>query len=445
MRTIQLLFIPLLLSFGAAAQPTAFSLEEAQEYALLHSLEAENAVLDQKIAKALVVETRSTGLPQISGSADLNWYVNIPTTLVPAAFAGGSPDEFVAVQFGTKYNLTASVSASQLIFDGSYFVGLKAAKTYAELAQKQVDLTERDVVVNVEKAYYSALLSKVNLEYLEQNLVEVEQQLAETRAMYDEGFVEELDVDRVELSVNELANQISALTRQTDAALLLLKFQMNYPFDQELVLEDSLEQFVNEFTVLTPELENIIRNRLEYRVLDIQEELYQLDKKRWLASYLPRLSAIASYQQVAQRNEFNFLEGDEEWFPTSIVGLSLQLPIFDGLYKAAKIQQAKLEREKVENQMEQLEQRIALEVTQAADDYESAWERYLNAQDNVELAENIYRKTQIKYESGVGSSLEVSTARNDLYRAQTAYFIALYDLLVSKVEYQKAIGAVFNQ
>lgn len=441
-----ILFILLFLPFSALAQiagepavKNAFSLEEAQLYALQNNLNISNSRLDEEIARKKIAETRAIGLPQVDGQVNFQKFLDIPVQLIPAEFFGGPPGTFEEIRFGTNYNLTAQLSVNQLLFDGTYFVGLKAAAVYAELSQRQTHLSELDVKLNVEKAYFTALLSSTNLQFMQRNMEEAERQLFETQQLYENGFVEQLDVDRLQLNLNNLENQINALERQKDAARLLLKFQMGYPMADDILLTDSLERFANE--PASPVAEgDYTSNRIEYQLLQTQAELQKLNTQSYNVSYLPSISGSFIHQQVAQRNEFNFTQSGYPWFPSTILGVTLRLPIWDSFTKSAQIQQSKLELEKILNQQDNLSESVSLEVAQARNDLLTAQEQFATQEQNLELAERIHEKSNIKYKEGVGSSLELSTAQSSFYQTQTNYFTALYELLIARAELQKATG-----
>jgi outer membrane protein len=428
----------LLFSVISVSAQTNFSLTDAQQYALKHKTEALNANLDFQIAKKEISALRATGLPQINAEGTFQRFLSLPVSLIPAEFMGGQPGEFIELQFGTDYNVTGSIAASQLIFDGSYFVGLQAASAYKELTQQQQLLTERDLKLNVARAYYSVLLTKENNLILAKNITEVQKQLHEAEQIYKNGFIEELDVDRLRLTLSTLTNQKQQIERQYEISLLLLKYQMGYPVKEQILLTDSLNSFVPESDPQDLPVVNVT-NRQEYKVMERSEKMYRLNVKNNKMRYLPTISAFASYQQSAQRNEFTFFESDKSWFTTAVAGASIKLPIWDSFHKAAQVQKAQLELHKVLNQKTDLTQALTMQNEKARTEYQSAWEKYINQRENLDLAEKIQNKTTIKYNEGVGSSLEVSTAQNAYYQVQSQYLSALFELLVAQLEWEKTL------
>lgn len=452
MNKICLFIIVLLLSNRTmqAQDARSFSLDEAIQYAQTNHSNVKSAQLNIAAAKAEVKDVRAIGLPQVNGSVDYSYYVDIPTQLVPNdAFSfdlpppiGPLPEPepgYSTTQFGTRQNLTLGLSANWLAFDGSYFVGLKAAKGFAELTKRQGDLTVYQLKDVVTKAYLTVLIVEENKKVIQKNITNLEKITAETQAFYDNGLVEQLDVDRLKLSIANLQTELEALNRQAEVAYNLLKFQMYYPLDEAVALSDSLGALLNEPTERELDGEIDVTNRIEYDVLNKNVDLNKLNTKRFTLGYLPSLSAFAVHQQVLQRD--NLFDGDAPgFFPTTIVGLKLNVPIFDGLKKSAQIQKSKLDVQKFELQLRDFERGATLEVLNARGVYKNAKMRLENQDKNLVLAERILEQTRIKYKEGVGSSLEMTQAEQELYRTQANRLNALYELVVAKADLDKALG-----
>ena len=418
----------------------AFTIAEAQSYALDHKQSLQNKELNKVRAEKDVTETLSQGFPQISAEARARRNFDIRTNVITFGLPGQEPQKS-EVRFGTNYRAQASVNASQMIFDGTFFLGLKASKVYVNLSKKQYQQSRRDTRAKVAKAYYSCLVTDRNRRTLQQNVKQVEQNLYETRQRYQNGMVEELDVDRQRLTLQNLQNQLSKVTRETRIARRLLKFQMGYPINDTLVLNESLQTQLPS----TKEQKQVPKDfkpeqRLKYQELAVRERLAVLDKKRYQAAYLPKLDAFATHLQLAQRDNFNFLEGSEPWFPSTYAGLSLSVPIFSGFQKSARVQKAKIDLKKIQNQQDALQQQIRLQVSRSRRTYNNALERARKQQQNLDLAQKIYEQSKVKYEEGVGSSLELTTAQNQLFEAQTAYINAVQDYLVAEIDLKKALG-----
>ncbi len=416
-----------------------FTLQQAIAYAQQNSYAARLANTDVQAAQKKVNETTSIGLPQVNAEGSFQNFIDIPTQVIPAnAFNPmASPDELMPVQFGTKFNSSASITATQLIFDGSYIVGLQAAKTYKDLAEKARAKTASDIKELVTQAYFTVLISEENLRVVDSSLQVVKRNYQEVEAFYKTGFSEEQDAEQLKLTVNNLQNIKNRTEKQTDLAYRMLKFQMGYPIEQPMHISDKVTDMLNGFNA-----ENIMGNQLqvpknyEYSLLETQKRLYELNLKKERFAYLPNLSAFFTHQQNAFRNEFNFFE-NRPWYPATIWGLKMNLPIFDSGIKMSKSAQARLDIDKIEIQQTQLEQSLVLRSLSLKADFLTAYEKVGNETENLQLAEKIYNKTNIKYKQGLASSLELSQAHTQWLTAQGNYIAAVYDLLHAKNQLDK--------
>ena len=433
----------LLISINIQAQQSdkksySFSLKQAIDFAFQNQTDIQNAVLDQKSAQSRANELLGIGLPQISASADITHFIDIPTTFVPAEFFGGEKGSYAPVQFGQPYSSTAGLSASQLLFDGSYLVGVKASRMYADLMRKQVIQTKTEKAALISKAYYNVQVNSERLQMLDANVKRLKKQLDEMQVMYNNGFIEKIDLDRISLAYNNIETEKSNADRLIVLAQNLLKFQMGLNVNDELTLTDKLEDIK---VVADNNLnQNIdISNRIEMDVLNTTKELLRADLRLKKSSYLPSLAAFGSYSVSASRNEFDIFE-NKPWFRTSIIGLKLNVPIFDGFQKAAKIRQQKLALRKIEIELVNFEQAIQLDIVSNRNALIDALSSLDNQDKNLTLANDIYRTSKLKYDQGVGSNLEVLDAETSLKEAQANYFNALYDATVAKINLDKALG-----
>lgn len=429
-----------------SAQQT-YSLAEAINYALQHSITVKNSQLDAKSASARVGEIRAIGLPQVTGSASITDNAIIQTTFLPAVFfwrpdSGTPPPPAdappIPVNFGTQWIGGASVSAEQLLFDGSYFVGLKAAGTYKELAQKNLAQSKIEVAESVAKAYYSTLVNQERLELLRTNVTRLDTLLVETRIIFENGLAEKIDVDRIEVQLNNLKTERAKVERIVDLSYNLLKFQMGLPLESPLSLTDQLSDIQMESFTAAPSGDFNYSQRIEYSILQTQKELANLDIRNIRMGYYPRLSAFGNYGYNVGSNTFDIFS--RRWFNYASLGVQLSVPIFDGLTKHYKIQQAKITYEKANQSGEQLKQNIDLQIRQASISLNNALESLENQRRNMELAKEVSRVAEIKYQEGVGSNIEVINAEAAYKEAQTNYYSALYDALVAKVDLEKATG-----
>jgi outer membrane protein len=427
---------------GWAQEPARLSLEQAIEYAYDQSTEVKNARISLLDAQEQIIERRSTGLPQLSAEVSFQRYLQVPKQPLPDAFIQFleqlNPNGEVEreASFFLKNNFTAALNLDAMIFDGTYFLGLRAARTFRDYTEQELSTVKREVHNAVLDAYLPVLAAQENIDILRKNIQNMEELLYETRELYKEGFAEQLDVDRQQLSVNNLKVELENQERQEEVAVTRLKYTIGFPIDQPLELTEDLEEMVVDIdeSKLTEQVNP--RARAEFLLAEKGIELNEMNVKVNKAAYLPRLSGFAAYQHSYQGNNFK----DGFWAPTTYVGLRLAIPIFDGLYKQSQVERARLGLEEVQNQKRDLERAIKLEVKNARTRYLNARQELVSQRSNLDLAERIYETTQIKYREGVGSSVELTQAEQSLFQAQSKYINALYNVLAAKLDLEMALG-----
>jgi outer membrane protein TolC len=439
-----------------------FSLADCINYAYQHQDTVLNAGLDVKSAEYKVKETTGIGLPQINGSASFQDYLKSPTTIFPdfitpltygvlvkegvkdgngnpikmPAIAGGIP-----VSFYQKYTSNLGVTLNQLIFDGSYLVGLRASRTYKELSQKNFARSKVEANVQVTKAYYQVLVSNERINLLNANITQLKQQLDQTTAQNRQGFVEKIDVDRLSVQYNDLVTTRDNTIRLLALNYELLKFQMGMPVGEHLVLTDKLEDVKLEDISLGEVSDtSSYHNRIEYGLVETQLKLNQLDLARRKAAYLPSLSANGNTSVLFQNNSFNQLFKTD--YPATYVGLTLNVPIFSGFQRVNQVKQAKIAVLKTQNDLENIKNGLNLQADAARISYYNGLQSLNNQKKSREVAQEVLRVSKIKYQQGVGSSIEVTQAETALADADDKYIQGLYQALISKVDLDRAYGRI---
>ncbi len=419
----------------------AFSVTQAIEYGIKNNVNVTNADLDIQISQARINELIGVGLPQVKGTADVNDFLEIPTQFVPGEFFNGEPGTYAPVKFGQKYSASAGFSASQLVFDGTYLVGLQASKTYVDLARKNANQTRIETAVNVSKAYYFVLVAEERFKQLESDMLRLAKLRDDTKAMLDNGFVEKIDYDRIELNYNLLESARNQTKRMVDNSYLLLKFQMGMDLKTAISLSESITDLQIDPAVM--EKDSIsASSRNEYAILQTQYKLAGLDLKRYRMSRFPTIALFGNVSTNASRNEFNFFSSNYRWYPTAVIGASLSVPIFGGFVINSQAKQARLTQQKVENSFFTLEQSINMEYKNTLTSLKNNIDNLETQKKNRELAREISRVSKIKYDQGVGSNLEVIDAESSLREAETNYYTALLEALISKIDLDKAAGLI---
>lgn len=437
------LILCLILLFGATTTKAQqqLSVQQAQELGLTNNRSVINAQLDVKLAKKKVLETIAIGLPKVNGEIDWQQFLELPTTVVPAnMFMPSAPaDEFSELKFGTEHNATSTLSASQLIFDGSYIVGLKASAIYKSLSTQSLELTKEQMSDSIAAAYYNVLVAQERSDFL-QLIADIHQDvLDEVKASFEQGMVEDLEVDKMTLVLSNMNIQAENMKKMTNVARLYLKLTLGIPFDEELILTDSLPAIMANHSSLELH-EPSLENRMEYQLAETQTRLKKLDLRRYQSHFLPSVSAFASFSNNAFRNEFDFFDKWGKWYPTQVVGIKASLTLFDGLSRLSKIQQANIEYSKAKNDQAQLSEYLQLAHQLALANYVTSFNTQQQTESNLQLSKKIYLKTMKKYREGLVSSTDLSQAGADYSEAQANNAQAIYNFLIAKTNYNRSVG-----
>lgn len=453
---------------NAQSTSNPFTLEQCITFALDNTVDVKNARVDEQIAKAKVRETRGIGLPQVDASVGVTHNQKLPRFFGPNTtdttefsffqnVEGANDGDIVAGRnfFQLPSSGNAALNINQLLFSSSYLIGLKAASTYKDLASKTTEQTEIQIIENVMKAYYGVLVNNERITLFDNNIARVDSLLRTTRALNQNGFAEEIDVDRIQVTLNNLKSERLKFVNLQNLSMSLLKYQMNYPMDEELSISGNITELTIDEKLFDSYQEGWdFKNRIEYRMLDTQRKLYELDLKNKYAGSLPSLSGFANLGYSTQSPNIsglfktntnigdNGFIGPDKWYSYSTFGVTLNVPIFSGLQRTYQAQQAKLQLLKTQNSVTSLKQGIDLSIQQNTVTYKNSVETLKSQDENMDLAEKVARVTKIKYEQGVGSNIEVIDAESSLREAQVNYYNALYDALIAKVDLDKAFAKI---
>lgn len=422
-----------------------FTLADCISYAYEHQDSVKNAQLDITSAGYKVKETIGQGLPQVNGSVSFQDFLKSPASVGPDFLSGKPIDAnapLVKFPFGAvKYNNTYSLQASQLLFSGSFIVGLQAVKTYKELSERSLTRSKIQTNVAVTKAYYQVLVSNEQIKLLDANIGQLKQQLNETTQQNKQGFVEKIDVDRLSVQYNNLVTNRENTTRSLTLNYAMLKFQMGMPIQEDLVLTDKLESVNLTQNVVEKDLDTAFyHNRIEYSLLETAKKLNELDVKAKKAEFLPTFSANAGLANVFQENHTRYLYNNN--YPNSYIGLNLDVPIFSGFQRTNRLKQSQIEVQKAQNNLDNAKNGFTLQATSAKITFVNSLQSLNNQKRNQELANEVLRVSRIKYTQGVGSSIEVTQAQTALETSDNDYIQALYDALINKVNLDQAYGRI---
>ena len=412
-----------------------FSLSEAQKYATKNSNKAKRVAAQVEITVKKKKEVRAIGLPQVTGEVKFQNFLDIPITLIPSTTFGGPAGELIPVQFGTDYNASAGLTASQLLFDGSYLVGLKIADDYTGLYTQQEEKTLLEIKDDVTKAYYNVLVAFETKDLLLGTLKSMQKTLQDITAMNKAGFIDELSVDQQKLQVLNLESKILSVDRQIEMGLDFLKLNMGMDIAEPITLTDDLSAILSELDYDDLSNQNFsLEKSVDYRILQTSQNILKLSLQNEQFKNLPSLSAYFSHTQNNMGNDIDF----ETWYPATLWGISASIPLFGSGSRMYKSQIAKIEVERGEMQMNEVEQALKLTSLSAKSELKNAYEQHLIAQKNVEISQRILSTTTIKFKEGMSSSIEISQAQTQQIEIQQQYVQSLFQLLSAKTKLDKA-------
>ncbi len=433
--------------------PLSFSLKEAQDYAVVNNNSVKNARIDMELAKKRIWETAAAGMPQVSATANYQHIFVVPEISFPGTVISGTRNKntlygvevagdslfmnttaSAPIKLGVQDNLTLDINVTQLIFSGSYLVGLQAARIFKEFTEQNMKITERDMVESVANTYYLILNLEQNAKILSESEKNLKKIHSDMQAMLKEGFIENTDVSQIEVTLLNLENSVRTIQRQVKASYDLLKFQMGISFDTEVKLKDSLDKLMESIT-----LQNVYDQQFKlednptYQLLNTQEKLGEMNVKLSQTGYLPTIAGFYRHSEKARKADFDF-------FMKDIAGVSVNIPIFSSGQRKTMVAERRLELEKMRNSKSQAAEGLKLEFINAENSYQTAFSKYLNEKKNIELTNKIYEKTLLKYKEGISSSMDLTNAHNQYLNAQSNYSMAVFSLLSAKTKIDKLIN-----
>lgn len=416
----------------------SYSLEEAVQHAMQYNYTVINSGRDVQASIKKKWETIASGLPQISASGNYQNNFSIQQSVVPAEFFGGNPGEFMAVAFSTKHSATASATLEQLIFDGSYIVGVKAAKTYLDFYETSKKKTGIEIKEQVINAYGNVLLTQENIAILEKNKTTLEKNKFEINENFKSGFTEEEDVEQISITLASVNSSLNNAKRLEQITINMLKLVLGIDLEDSLEVTDKLEDLTmaNLDAAITGS-EFSVQSNIDYKLSVNNQEQKRLLLQQEKSKALPRLSTSLAFGYNGYNDQFKFTSKDQMWLDYSYLSVNLSVPIFSSLARSARTQQAKIALEQAGTELTEMEQNLKLQYQQAKSEYEYSVEEYTTSKNNMRLAERIENKQQVKFREGLSSSFELSEAQRQLYSAQQSYLQAMLNVITTKAALQK--------
>jgi outer membrane protein TolC len=437
MRKLILLFSLIISAFAFSQEaPTAFSLQEAIDYALENNRKAKNATLDIAAAKAQKWETTATGLPQMGATID--YINNIKQQFGPVDFNGdGVPD------FGTKQSIDAKATINQLIFDGSYLVALQASKVFLEISKNAKEKTDLEIRQSVINAYGNVLLTKESILILEKNISILEKNLADITKIFENGLEEEESVEQLKITLSGVKSNLNNVKRLQNIGDKMLNITIGKELNDPIVTTDNLDHLAQQnITISILETNDNVENTIDYKIADNDKRSKELLVKLEKSKALPTIGAFVSGGYTGNNQKFTFLTDNQRWFGTANFGARVTIPIFGVGLQSARTQRAKINLNIAENNLTETEQQLKLQIAAAKSDYQFAIEDYDNKKENLKLAERIERKNQTKFFEGISSSFDLRQAQTQLYTAQNELLQTMLDVINKKAALETVLNTI---
>jgi outer membrane protein TolC len=440
-----IIFLFITTSVFSQQEITQLSLKEAVDFALQNNSISKNAARDVEIAKLQKWETTSTGLPQIKAAISYNNWLRQQISLIPAEFFGGNPGQFAEIAFGTKQTMNGTITVSQKIFDGSYLVGLQAAKVYLEISENAKEKTEIELRKMVAYAYGNVLLSEENLKIVNSNIKLLEKNVQDLTQVCENGLVEQESVQQLQLTLSGLKSSQSYTKRLKTIAYQMFNNTLGLDLNVAVELTDSMDKLIAIYTTLTPlqsirEVENVVDYKIAFNDLKGKELLLKLEKSK----ALPTLDAFLNGSYSANSEQFTFLDNSQNWFGASLFGVTMKIPIFSSFGRSASTKKAYLNFEKSKSLLKDTSEKIKLEISSARSEYEFAVENLEIKKEALALSENIAQKNEIKFFEGLTTSFDLSQAQQQLYVAQQDYLQSMLNILIKRIDLEALINPPYT-
>lgn len=444
-RLLQILLFFFAFQINAQENNSSFSLDKAIEYALENNRSVKNAIRDIESAKQRKWETTTIGLPQINATIDYQNWLKQQVSLIPAEFFGGNPGDFTEVAFGTQQTMSATATINQLLFDGSYLVGLQSAKVFLEISENAKEKTDLQIRKSVINAYGNVLLAEESIKILGKNISVLQKNLFETTKIFENGLGEEESVEQLQITLSSVESNLKKTSRLKKLSYQMLNIILGQDIDTQISLTDNLENLTNQNMSLdlldaTNNIENIIDYKIAANDKRAKELLFKLEKSK----ALPSLNAFINGAYNGNSESFSFTKKDQKWFGSSLFGVSMNVPIFSSGKRNASTQRAKINLEKSKEDLTETEQQLKFQIAAAKSDYQFAIEDYQNKKKNLNLAERIEKKNQTKFFEGISSNFELRQAQTQLYASQQEFLQAMLDVINKKTKLETVLNTISN-
>jgi outer membrane protein TolC len=443
-KLVGMLILSFLLADISAFAQKPLTLKECIKYSLINNSNIKIANYDVDIFQKKINEQVGNYLPQINVSGTLDDNLKLSTQLLPAEMVGGTPGTYIPVKFGNKYSMSAGVQLTQKLYDPTYIYGIKSAKIYKEMYAQTLQKTNEQTVFNICLAYYQTLVIQMQMNVLKSTLTASEQSLKSIELKFKNEMAKKIDVDKIRVSYNNTKSQLEQAELSYYQSLNALKYHMGMPVDSSMSLADTTID-ISKYLLANDTINKWqIGNIIDYQLQNTNISLMRMDKKTNLAAFQPTLSFYGNYNYNAMRQEFNFFDAGKNWYPSSGIGIKLTVPIFDGLQRNSRVVQSELNIKKARENLLLTEQTIKVDISNYEIQYKNALDNIHREKENLDLAESVFKNTQLEYQEGTGSTLDLIQAESSYLIAQNNYYNKLLNLYIARIDLEKAKGNLIN-
>jgi len=420
------------------------TLKECINYSLANNSNIKIASYNVDISQKKIAEQVGNYLPQINASGSLDDNLKLSTQLLPGEMLGGTPGTYVPVTFGNKYSLSGGVQLTQKLYDPTYLYGIKSAKINKEMSVQTLQKTNEQTVFNIGLVYYQTLVIQMQVNVLKSTLVASELSLKSIELKFKNGMAKTTDVDKIRVNFNNTKSQLEQAELSYSQSLNTLKYYMGMPVDNSIALADTTISISNHSLEDESRSNTEMDNVIDYQLQKTNISLMQINKKTNLAAFHPSISFYGNYNYNAMRQEFNFFDSGKDWYSSSAIGLKLTIPIFDGLQRNSKVAQSELNIKIAKENLLVTEQSIKVDISNYEIQYKNAIDNINREKENLDLAESVFKNTQLEYQQGAGSTLDLIQSESSYTVAQNTYFNKLLNFYIARIELEKAKGTLMN-
>lgn len=434
-RTNLLGILTFVASTSMAQGPLTLSLRQAMDLAARQAYAVQASELEAEKSRARIKEVTALGLPQIEATGSLNNYLKVPTSVVPNFF--GSDPEFLEVQFGVPWSTTGAVQLNQLIFDGSYLVGLQASRELKVQSEQQLERTVADARYQAARSYLGALAAREGARLSAESVPVLEKSLQEASMMVEQGFMEATDVDRLSIALASARDRARSFAQQERLAMAFLRLVLGVPDGTPVELTDPLDVLLNdpaERALVDAPID--VNTHIEHQMANTYIRLQTLEMRNQKSAYLPKLYGFFNTQAQSFGTG---APAETKWFPATLWGAQLQVPIFSSGLRSNRVKQSQLALKQAEINLTATEQRLLAEAEDRSEKARSAQETFTTDQQNLQLAQRIFDRTSIKFTNGLASSFELNQDQTQYLLAQQTYISSLVNLLLARVDLRRAL------